>query len=261
MIRKQGKMRNNLYITGFVILLGCLCFADNAAAQLMQEKKNKIGIKTGVSMNWMLNQTLNADGQPERYQPIPRQGLQIAVYSRSRMTKFIKAFDYRSDVKNWYFQYELGAGYRGGNYNYTVKQPDGSYNSSDTGRFRKISTFVIEMPFMFVWDYKNRQKLNLMGGVQLQYIVNTELYKSNDPSPLFYASEQYDDLVKYNPWGASGVFGFQLMGEYVGFQMLAKYGLTDMNKRMAIGLDASGNINRTIPGYLKPFSIDFNIVF
>lgn len=232
-----------------------------AQGQFMQEKKNKIGIKTGVSMNWMLNNTLNTAGGAERYKPIPRQGLQIAVYSRSRMTKFIKAFDYRSNVQNWYFQYELGASYRGGNYRYTVKGADGNYINSDTGRFRKISTFVLEMPFMFVWDYKNQQKFNLMGGLQVHYIVNTELYKANDPSPLFYASEQYDDLVRYAPWGASGVFGFQIMGEYVGFQMLAKYGLTDMNKRMAIGLDAAGNINRTIPGYLKPFSIDFNIVF
>ncbi|MBI3233545.1 MAG: hypothetical protein HYZ42_05815 [Bacteroidetes bacterium] len=235
-------------------------------AQVMKEKINKIGIKTGLNFNMMFTDQMNIPGAKEQYRPFPRQGLMVGVYSRNRLTKVIKAFNYRSNVKNWYFQYELCAAYRGGNFRYYAGTPDdnGSYSNytqSDTGRFKKISTFGIEMPIMLVWDYKNKQKFNLLFGIQPHYIINAEVYKANDPSPLYYSSEIYDDLVKWKQWGWSGVAGFQIMGEIVGFQMMVKYGYTDFNKRIAIGLDATGNINRTIPGTLKPFSIEFNMVF
>ena len=249
----------------FIVIGFCMC-AFNIQAQFMQEKINKIGIKTGLSFNQLMTDAMDIDGASEQYRSTFRQGLMIGVYSRNRLTKVIKAFDYRSNVKNWYFQFEINASYSGGNFKYYrgIKNDLGIYNdyaSADSGKFGKISTYVISMPLLMVWDFKDKQKFNILLGMQPHYIVNLEVYKSNDPSPLFYASEQYDDYVQWKKWGWSGVAGFQILGDVVGFQMMLKYGLTDINKKLAIGLDAAGNVNRTIPGTLKPLTIELNMVF
>jgi hypothetical protein len=232
-------------------------------SQMMEEERiSKVGIRAGFSACWLPGDLINKAGAPDRYLPRPREGFTGSIYNRLRMTGLIKQFNYRSNVKNWYFQYEVGAAFTGGNYKYKKRSANGSYVSSDYDLFRKISTFAIQTPLLFVWDIGNKQKADILFGFQPHYIAQTEIYKGNDYSALYFGQDiNYDDLVKYKKWGNSALLGVQFKGEKAGFQIMFKYGLTSLNDKIVLTQDTNGNPDKYLPGKLIPFSLDFCAVF
>lgn len=240
------------------------------------EDKHTMGVRAGVSVGWLLNPEISSRNNLSRYQPVPRQGISVGMYSKSRLTRFIHGLNPRTDVKNWYFQMEFGCAFRGGNYRFynavvdTAGKPitDKGVNQfirSDTGDFRKISNFVIEMPMLVVWDIGNKNKSQILFGGGLQYIAFCEMFRGNDYSPLYVGNAlptNYWNLIKIQRIGFNAMMGFQLSGEYAGFQCMVRYGLTNQNLGIVTKLNPQTfKPERIMPGPLNPLSIDFSVTF
>lgn len=255
-----------------------ICFTGNVSnCQIMDPEKNiSMGIRAGVTVSWLLNPEIASRQNLSRYQPTPRQGIGVGIYLKGRMNKFIKAFNPLTDVKNWYFISEIGCAYRGGNYRFynAILDTNGlplkengkiTYQRSDTGDFRKISNFVIDLPLLLCWDIGNKGKTQILFGGNAHFIGFTELFRGNDYSPLYVGNalpSNYYDLVRINRWGASAMAGIQLSGEYAGFQCMLRYGITQQNHGIVTKLNPQTNRPlRIMPGTLTPISIDFSVVF
>ncbi len=247
----------------FLALLGNSSFAQ----KMTTEEDHKIGIKGGIALGWLSMDGLTQKGNADWYRPRLREGIFVSGYDRIRLTNLINKFNYRAHVNNWYLQLELGAGFRGGNFKYfsAPTNAEGShtdYKHSDTGAFRKYSTFAAEAPFMLVWDWKNKQTFNILFGAKPHYVFQVELYKGNDNFPLYFNDDYYYDKVAFKNWGWSGVLGWQYCWEHVGVQMMFNYGLTSIDNHMTLTYNPSTQKTiRYFPKKVIQYGVDMFVTF
>jgi hypothetical protein len=178
----------------------------------------KIGIKLGVGYSSMLG------GELEN--PIGTFGLQGSAYLRYRFKpKFA-------------IQTEVGASFRGSNFN------------NDVDEYTTIKTYYIDVPVLFVFGLNKTATSNLIIGPQYSRLLNSSIYISNGAAP-----EPDPPKLKKNDLLA--VLGAQFYTPFVGFQVLAKYGLININDGL---LGAN-----TKPAYkgkdIHNLAIEFNIIF
>lgn len=220
----------------------------------------RIGVKVGPGFNWLAGSAFTRDN--ERFHPKVRAGLTTSLYVKSRLTDFFHLFDRRHNVANWFFTFEVGAAYRGGNFKYQVPSNGGWVTSAqDTAAFNRMPLFWVELPMYVSWDIGNKQKWEVFSGFKTSLRGAGELYRTNNISP-------YDARLDLTKWQLSGVGGVNYKGQIIGLQLMGNWGLTNVNKGLVIDqylynnyTPDPGTIRNTLKGSMKQYSIDLYILF
>ncbi len=264
-----------------LFLIITLTFGTLASAQKMEEEdKYHFGVTAGIATGWYRSNKLNVQGDSVRYSAKPQTGFSASLYSRQRMVNIFKPFYSRHEIKNWYWQFEISGSYRGSGYNYYEGPKDtaknyiynnqgrvDSYTKSSDGRFKRITTFGLEMPVMLVWDIANKQKHQVLFGVDVNYLISLEFYRANDPFPVYfdpggYKEDFFNKYVNPHKWNSSGLLGYQYSGDVCGFRAMMRWGFFNVNNNIVVDYNKLNNQpTHIIRGYLIPMAIDLSIVF
>lgn len=150
----------------------------------------KLGLKLGAGYSSMLGKELE--------NPAGTFGIDGSAYLRYRFKPMFA------------FQTEVGASFRGGNFN------------NGPGEYSSIKTYYIDLPAMIVIAVDKTTNNHIIAGVQYSRLVNSSLYLTNSVSPETNApSLKKDDVM--------ALIGMQFYTPFVGFQILAKIGVLDIN--------------------------------
>lgn len=267
--------------SSFLLFILFVCSYLHSAAQKMEEEdRYHVGIAVGIATGWYKSNRLNVMGDSVRYSAKPHAGFNVGLYSRQRMTNFFKPFYRQKEIKNWYWQFEVSGSYRGCNYNYYEGPKDSnknfiynsngkvdSYTKSDRGKFNKVTSFGLEVPVMLVWDIANKQRNQLLFGVDVNYLISWEFYKGTDPFPVYfdpggYKEPFFDKLVNPHRWNSSGLLGYQYSSDIIGFRAMLRYGFFNLNNNIAVEYNTQTNQpTAIIRGYLIPMALDLSIIF
>jgi len=179
----------------------------------------KIGIKFGAGTSTMLG--------TEMTNSTLSIGLDGSVFFRYR-------FKPRFAV-----QTELGASFRGSNFEKII------------GNYSAIKTYNLDIPVTLVFALDKTKTSNLVAGIQYSYLLNSSMYKYGQQLPEA-------DAPGLNKNDILAIVGTQFYTPFVGFQVLAKYGLTDINEGKAwpslVKPDNTG-------GSIHNFSVELNFLF
>lgn len=159
---------------------------------------HKFGVKIGVNTSTMLG------GELEN--PRAAFGLNGSIYYRYRFTE-------KSAI-----QADLGISLRGSNF----ANPSGQYGS--------IKTYHIDVPVTWVRSLNSKKTSHLVLGAQYSYLLNAYLYIK--PSAVAESEQpklKKDDILL--------LAGSQFYAGVVGFQIVAKYGLININNGLISGLN------------------------
>jgi hypothetical protein len=178
---------------------------------------HKFGIRFGLSTSTMFGSELE--------NPRPFFGLNGAGYYR-----------YRYSEKSA-LQLEVGFSLRGSKFS----------NAAD--EYSSLRMYCIDAPLYWVRSINKSNNSHLLIGAQYSYILNPNIYIGRSALP--------DDVTpKLNPNDVMAVAGTQFYAGFVGFQLLAKYGLIDINNGLIENLKPTykgGNINN--------FTFEINFLF
>lgn len=135
-------------------------------------------------------------------------------------------------------QMELGASFRGSKFN------------NGNGEYSAIKTYYLDVPVMMVIGLNKSALSNLVIGGQYAYLLNSSIYVN----PSAYPEPVSPDLKKHD---VLAVMGAQFYTPFVGFQLLAKYGLIDINNGLLGANTKPVNQGRDI----RHLSIEINFMF
>lgn len=174
------------------ILLFLTFVALSARSQRYPNKdKYTIGIKTGTCFSSLIGKELQ--------NPKVKFGFQGGVYYRQRLGSSLHLLT------------ELNASFRGSN-----------FNNGTTG-YNRISLLNLDLPVELMIDLSKRKNEHLIFlGPQLTYLAKSDLYVNPDNV------SKYQNL-DLKPFDIMAVVGYHYNGYYMGWQIAAKYGLTDIN--------------------------------
>jgi hypothetical protein len=178
----------------------------------------KLGLKLGVGYATLLGEEMErATGSI---------GLQGTAYIRYRFKP------------RFAMQAELGASFRGSRFNNTSNE------------YSAIRTYYIDVPVMAVIGLNQSANVNIVIGGQYSYLLNSSIYygASPYPEPESPALKKHDVLA---------VLGAQFYTPFVGFQVLGKYGLIDINEGLLGDKTKPVNQGRDI----RHLSIEVNFIF
>lgn len=185
----------------------------------------KFGLKLGVGYS--------SFGGSEFAKAIGRAGMNGSAYMRYRFKQ------------KWQFQTELGASFRGSNFN------------NATGEFSSIRMYYIDVPVMIAYAFDKKNNDLIIAGLQYSYLVNSSFYISTSALPT-------DAQPSLNRNDLMAILGVQFNTPFVGFQILGKYGLVNLNQNQ-LWPTATQNAARTQPlntgGTIHNFSLEFNLLF
>lgn len=177
----------------------------------------KLGIKLGGG-GFMI-------GGEEANGPSPVFGLIGGAYFRYRFTE------------HWAFQPEITLSIKGGKF------------ANKVDEYETIRAYFLDFPLLLTYGLNDKNKSNLLFGVQYGFMLNSSLYKkdalaseANSPS-----MNQHDIML---------VAGGQFHTPFVGFQLAAKYGLLDANKGL---LSYVGPVNQG--KNLRHLAFEFCFIF
>jgi hypothetical protein len=158
----------------------------------------EFGIRLGTNTTTMLGGELD--------NPRPMFGLNGAVYYRKKVSP-----------KNA-FQLDLAVSLRGSNF----ANPVGEYN--------KLVTYYVDFPLTWVRSINANNSTHLITGLQYSHLLNTSIFiKPNTFAETEKPKLKLNDVLL--------VAGTQFYGDFVGFQILAKYGLLNINNGLISGLN------------------------
>lgn len=159
---------------------------------------HKFGLKIGINTSTMLGGELD--------NPRAAFGLNGSIYYRFRYSN-------KSAV-----QADLGISLRGSNF------------ANPTGQYGSIKTYNIDIPLMWVRSLNSKNTSHLIVGAQYSYLLNAFLYiKPNAVAETEQPKLKRDDILL--------LAGTQFYAGVVGFQIVAKYGLTNINNGLISGLN------------------------
>lgn len=177
----------------------------------------KIGVKLGSGASIMLGQELDNAGLTY----VLTGGMYIRYKFRPRSAVQMEAY----------------ASFRGSNFN------------NSNGEISSIRTYYLDVPVLWVYSLTESQLTHMVLGLQYSYLFNADLYVK----PNVFPEKQTPKLLKSDCMAVGGV---QFYTPFVGFQILAKYGLLDINK---------GLINNLKPAYkgkdIHNFAVEINLLF
>ena len=158
----------------------------------------EFGIRLGTNTTTMLGGELD--------NPRPMFGLNGAVYYRKKVSQ-----------KNA-FQLDLAVSLRGSNF----ANPVGEYN--------KLVTYYLDLPLTWIRSINANNSAHFIAGLQYSHLLNTSIFiKPNAVAE--------NEKPKLKPYDVLLVAGTQFYGAFVGFQIVAKYGLLDINNGLISGLN------------------------
>jgi hypothetical protein len=166
--------------------------AVSARSQRYPDKdKYTIGIKTGTAFSSLIGKELQ--------NPRVKFGFQGGVYYRQKLRSSLHLLT------------ELNASFRGSN-----------FDNGKTG-YNRISLLNLDLPITLMIDVSKKKNEHLIFfGPQLTYLAKSDLYVNPDNV------SKYQNL-DLKPWDVMAVAGYHYNGYYMGWQIAAKYGLTDIN--------------------------------
>ena len=161
-------------------------------------EEQEFGIRLGTNTTTMLGGELD--------NPRPMFGLNGAVYYRKKVSP-----------KNA-FQLDLAVSLRGSNF----ANPVGEYN--------KLVTYYLDFPLTWVRSINANNSTHLIAGLQYAHLLNTSIFINPN-------SVAENEKPKLKPNDVLLVAGTQFYGDFVGFQIVAKYGLLNINNGLISGLN------------------------
>ncbi len=177
----------------------------------------EFGLRLGTNTTTMLGGELD--------NPRPMFGLNGAVYFRKK-----------TSPKNAY-QIDLGVSIRGSNFNNPI------------GQYHKLVTYYLDLPLTWVRSINQNNTNHLITGLQFSQLLNSSIYINSD---ALAETEQ----PKLLPMDVLAVLGTQFYGGFVGFQIVAKYGLVNINNGLVSGLNPAFK-NKDIHN----FALELNLLF
>lgn len=151
----------------------------------------KVGVKLGSGVSTLLGNELQ--------NPTLRYMLSGGAYLRYRFNK------------HWSIQPEANITFRGSNFNNTAP-----------GEYESIVMYCIDVPLLLMYGLNQKNTQNIVVGAQFSTILNSSIYLANaliaEPTS---PSLNKNDLML--------VLGSQFHTPFVGFQLVAKYGLININ--------------------------------
>ena len=212
-------------------MLSSVCFAQQADSSVVEENEevtffkpdNSAPLKFGL----LLGMGYSGMAGTELKNPTGRVGINGSAYLRYR---FKPKFSMQTSV---------GASYRGSNF------------SNSTSEYSSIRMYYLDVPVLasIAFDKTNNDLLIL--GLQYAYLLNSALYISKNALPESVSPS-------FNKNDISAVFGVQFNTPFVGFQILGKTGLTNINQNQPW---PSGAQPANGGGSIHNFSIDLNLLF
>jgi hypothetical protein len=154
--------------------------------------KWKMGVRLGGGISSLVGQEID--------HPSALYSVNGAMYVRRRYEN------------HFMLQAELGVSTRGSDFN------------NDTGQIQRIRLNYIDLPLLLCYGLNKTRNSNIVFGVQYSFLINSLLFVNlNPPFP-----ESGEPHLSRHDFGLVG--GFQFYTPFVGFQLLGKYGLTDINR-------------------------------
>lgn len=134
-------------------------------------------------------------------------------------------------------QADLGFSIRGSNFNNQI------------GEYDLIRTYYLDVPIMWVKSINSTQTTHFLIGAQYSWLLNASIYVKPNALP----ESQSPQFKKNDVLALSGV---QFYGGFVGFQVIAKYGLININDGLINGLNPPLK-NKDIHN----FALEVNLLF
>lgn len=194
----------------FFITLGLQSFAQTDSTELSEgedeplewlkgdmTETHEYGIRFGLSTSTMLGGELD--------NPRPLIGLNGAAYYR---------YKYRPKAA---IQVEGGFSMRGSTF------------ANNTGEYSSITMYYIDVPLLWVRSLNQKGTNHLLLGAQYSYMINPDIYLNGKSIPE-------SETPKLKKSDVMAVAGAQFYLGFVGFQLVAKYGLIDINNGLISGL-------------------------
>lgn len=178
---------------------------------------HEFGIKLGCALSTMLGGEMD--------NPRPTFGLGGAVYYR---------YKYKPKAA---IQAEVGVSSRGSSF------------ANSAGQYSAIKTYYVDVPVLWVKSLSKSNKTHLLLGLQYSALLNASLYLKPNKT----AESERPKLKSYDVLTVAGV---QFYSGFVGFQIMAKYGLIDINDGLVANLNPplkNKNINN--------LSLEFSFLF
>lgn len=177
----------------------------------------KLGVKLGSGVCILLGNELA--------NPRPTYMLSGGAYLRYRFSQ------------RWSLQPEAGVSLRGSNF------------SNGNGQYESIRMYNIDVPVLLLFGLNEKNRSNLLAGLQYSRILNASLYLKGSTIP-----ENTSPALKKND--LMGVVGAQFHTPFVGFQLVAKYGFININDGLLPGLSPP-NTGKDI----HHFVVEINMLF
>jgi len=180
-------------------------------------EETKFGIKIGFGIGTMLG--------TELANPRPSSILTGGAYYRNRFSK------------HWSLQPELNISFRGSRF---ANQPS---------EYGQIKTYYLDLPILLMRGLNEKNTTNIVGGFQYSRQLNASLYLINSPLPE-------SNAPKLTKQDAAIIIGMQWQTPFVGFQLLAKYGLLNLNNGLLSNLNPPNG-----GGTIHQAGIELNMLF
>lgn len=177
----------------------------------------EFGLRLGTNTTTMFGGELD--------NPRPMFGLNGAVYYRKKFTP-----------KNA-FQLDLAVSLRGSNFDNPV------------GQYSKLVTYYIDLPITWVRSINADNSSHIIAGLQYSHLLNTSIYMTSTA-----VAENERPNLRNND--VMVLAGTQFYGGFVGFQIVAKYGLLNINNGLISGLNPALK-NKGIHN----FALELNLLF
>ena len=157
--------------------------------------------------------------------PRPMFGLNGAVYYR-------KKFRPKSA-----FQIDLAVSLRGSNFD------------NPLGKYSKLVTYYVDLPVTWVRSISADNNSHFIAGLQYSQLLNTSIYMNS-------TAVAENERPKLRDNDVMLLAGTQFYGGFVGFQIVAKYGLLNINNGLISGLNPPLK-NKSIHN----FALELNLLF
>lgn len=181
-------------------------------------EQTKIGIKLGTGACFFTGGAMQ--------KPVPAILLTGGMYVRYRFKP------------HWSIQPEINISSRGSNFN--LETP---------GDYRQIKIYSIDFPVLLMWGWTEQNTRNVVFGLQYSRQLNASLYLFTSATPeTAPPSLKKDDLML--------VAGTHFQTPFVGVQILAKYGLIDINNGLLPQLQPALQ-----PGSIHQAILELNLLF
>jgi hypothetical protein len=177
----------------------------------------KAGVKIGGGLSVLLGDELQ--------NPVPTYLLTGGAYIRWRFKP------------HWNLQPEFNITYRGSKFN------------NGNLEYQEIVMYSLDIPVLLMYGFNEQNTSNIVAGIQYSRLLNSSLYLTDA-----LVSENTAPALTKNDLMV--VAGAQFHTPFVGFQILAKYGLIDMNNGLLPNLNPP-NTGKSI----HPFLLEINLLF